>query len=186
MTTACLSDHSFQVPFRISQYVPPLVISSLFMVSLCPTALGNHEIPIPLSEAGFAASIEPRLSGTLKASNEAVTHHNLGLVLLSRQDIQAATEEFRTAIQLSSEFSDAYHGLGLCLMKSGDIPGAIQQYRQAIRLDPFYSLAHTNLGLVLELNGDTDAALEEYREAIRLRPDNPVAHNNLGILQVHR
>ncbi|MEO7860853.1 MAG: hypothetical protein ABIU05_10480, partial [Nitrospirales bacterium] len=63
------------------------------------------------SEEGYAASIEPRLSGTLKASNEAITHHNLGLILLSRQD-KAAANEFRAAIQISHYFSGAYIGLG--------------------------------------------------------------------------
>ncbi|MDR4473258.1 MAG: tetratricopeptide repeat protein [Nitrospira sp.] len=92
-------------------------IYTLMTLSQCPTAFGNYDTPLALSEEGFTASIEPRLSKSLKVSNEAITHHNLGLVLLSREDVKAAALEFQAAIQLSPEFSDAYHGFGLCLMK---------------------------------------------------------------------
>lgn len=105
MTTPPLPDRWFHVPVRMPRYIRHLVTCSVFTLSLCQAASGNHDIPIPLSEEGFAASIEPRLSASLKASNEAITHHNLGLVLLSRQDIKTATDEFQAAIQLSPEFS---------------------------------------------------------------------------------
>jgi tetratricopeptide (TPR) repeat protein len=107
-------------------------------------------------------------------------HNQLGNVIASKGDLDAAIKEYQEALRLDPNFSGAHYNLGRALASEGNLDAAIKEYQEALRLDPNFSGAHNNLGVALAIKGDQNAAIKEYREALHLEPNYFVAHNNLG------
>src|SRR4030095_2978357 len=84
---------------------------------------------------------------------------------------QDAVEEFRKAIELDRESTDAYYGLGLAYLKTGERIKAIEAFREAIRLRPEWAEAHNQLGLTYYEAGEYKTAASAFEEATRLKPD---------------
>ena len=91
-----------------------------------------------------------------------------------------AIAEYRAAIRLKPDYSEAHNNLGEALADKGQADEAIAEYRAAVKLGPGNAEAHFNLGNALDGKGQADEAIAEYRAAIRLKPDFSEAHNNLG------
>lgn len=75
----------------------------------------------------------------------ATNHNDLGLTLLSYEDVQGAIVELRKAVDSAPHVSKYHNHLGLALLKNGDIDDSIQEFREAIRLDPKYDEPRRNL-----------------------------------------
>jgi len=124
---------------------------------------------------------------TLKVTNgNYAIHNSLGLELAGKGDIDAAIQEYRTAIQIRPRYAYPYNNLGNILADKGDLNSAIQEYRQALRLNPNYADAHYNFGNALAKKGNLDAAIQEYREAIKIKPNHADAHYNIGYLLISK
>lgn len=121
-----------------------------------------------------------------KWPNTAAAHHNLGLALEMKGDLDAAIAEFTEAINFDPTLQSAHMSLGNALLKrnkEGDINSAIAEYHEVIRLDPKSETGHTNLGKALvkrNQHGDLDAAISEYRAAVGIAPGSPSTHFNLA------
>jgi tetratricopeptide (TPR) repeat protein len=111
-----------------------------------------------------------------------MAHHNLGLALEEKGQIDEAIRQCQETIRLKPDYAEAHNNLGFALVKKGLEDEAISQYQQALRLKPDYLKAHNNLAKVLEKKGLEDEAISQYQQALRLKPDNPNAHINLGIV----
>ncbi|HKF67988.1 MAG TPA: tetratricopeptide repeat protein, partial [Vicinamibacterales bacterium] len=67
---------------------------------------------------------------------DAVAHHNLGVLLHSRNQLDDAMKEYRTALRFSPDYADAHYGLALVLKALGRTADAIVEYREALRSRP--------------------------------------------------
>jgi tetratricopeptide (TPR) repeat protein len=107
-------------------------------------------------------------------------HHDLGVALHLKRDLEGAMAEFREAIRLDAKHAPAHNGLGTTLFEKGDSTGAADEFRTAIAIDPGSARGHYNLGNALRAKGDVGGAIAAYRRAIELDPGNAQPHNNLG------
>jgi serine/threonine-protein kinase len=94
--------------------------------------------------------------------------------------LDAAIQEYRTAIDLDPKYAPPHNNLGNALAEQQQVDAAIEEYRKAIDLDPKYALPHYNSGKILGDKQQLDAAIREYRSAIDLDPKLTKAHCNLG------
>ncbi len=112
--------------------------------------------------------------------NNYLAHHNLGIALYKKGQIEEAVNQYREALRLEPDDAEPHYDLGAALAVKGQTGDAIQQFQEAIQLEPDYAEAHSNLGTALAREGQIDEAIGQYREALRLQPDNAEFHYDLG------
>jgi Flp pilus assembly protein TadD len=95
--------------------------------------------------------------------------------------LDEAIENFRQAIQIKPDNSEARNNLGIAFADTGRFEEAIGNFRQAIKIKPKNSEALNNLGGVLLHQGRFDEAIEYFRKAIQIKPNNSEALDNLGV-----
>jgi Flp pilus assembly protein TadD len=123
-----------------------------------------------------------------------MAYSNLGRLIQERggptpdpRVLEQASAEYREALRLKPDFSQAHNNLASTLLDLGRFDEADAEYREALRLKPDDPEVRTNLGLVsqrrgndLQSTGRLDEAMAAYREALRLNPSDSEAHHNLG------
>jgi Flp pilus assembly protein TadD len=110
----------------------------------------------------------------------AAVHLNRGTDLAGRGQLDAAIDEFRTALRLSPDDALAHSNLGAALTSKGDLEGAIAEYRAALKAAFDDGPSHLGLGAALARQGKVDGAIDEFRIGLRLQPEDEPAHLNLG------
>lgn len=122
--------------------------------------------------------------------------NNLGCILMWREQLEEAEQQFRTVLTADRKRLDARLNLAECLLKKNDLPGtreALDGADSAALVDPAHAhlvIRHAtqwaNLGTALlglhELNSAEDAC----SRAIHLEPTNFVAKVNLGAILMAR
>jgi tetratricopeptide (TPR) repeat protein len=106
----------------------------------------------------------------------------LGRAYLGKNDLPAAEQVLRKAVQAAPELVEAHFYLGVALNLQQDRRAATACFRQATALKPGFALAHYNLGQCLREQGDQAGAIEAFRTALACKPDYVPAHVNLGEL----
>jgi len=122
-----------------------------------------------------------------KYPNNTGFHTMLGHLLMEQQkDLAGAEAEFRRAIELDKNNSDAQLKLGLVQNARGATDQALQTFLDASKTNPkeitFYLLA----GGIYERQKDWDKAKQMYQKVLELRPDNPLASNNLAYVMLQQ
>ncbi|MDP6352309.1 MAG: tetratricopeptide repeat protein [Alphaproteobacteria bacterium] len=107
--------------------------------------------------------------------------HLLGLILLQRGELAAATDLVARAADAAPATAIYHNSLGECYRMGGEAEAAITAYRRAIAADPGYAEPLSNLSLLLRDQGLIDEAVAALRQAIAIKPDYAEAHNNLGV-----
>ncbi|MBN1881851.1 MAG: tetratricopeptide repeat protein [Deltaproteobacteria bacterium] len=110
--------------------------------------------------------------------------NNRGAELLLEGNYSEAADEFRTAIEIDPNYSDAYYNLGKVYSHLEDYSSAEEYYITAIEIDPDDARYHYNLAIVYGKMEMLDKSEEEYLYAISIDPFYDKAHNNLGALYV--
>lgn len=111
-----------------------------------------------------------------------VAHMNLGAILLSRLDPQAAVTELRTAARLKPNQPEVHNMLGLALATLNRNAEAIPQFDLALRERPDYASARFNLAKALAKSGRIEEAIANLKQILAANPDDPYAKQRLGEL----
>lgn len=166
------------------------VVFLLVVFAAGSAAVGQTVVPGP--EGPTEADLEAEFSrkrDTLRASPEyqgrgkdAGSHFRLGQTLAHRGDLTGATEEYRTAIQLSPDFAEAYRGLGVVLLDRRDWAGAADALRTAVRLEVKDSDTYYWLGRALMGRQEWAEAEAALRTAAKLKPNEAEAYADLGLV----
>ncbi|MDH4237325.1 MAG: tetratricopeptide repeat protein [Nitrospira sp.] len=120
--------------------------------------------------------------------NNKKSRYALGHVYALQGKLARAEEEFRTAINIDEDYSEAHTYLGQVLANQNHWDEAIKSYRRALT-NPIYStpdLARFHLGRALAHTGDFQGAMEALEDAMTVSPPNvPPAMTQLELGRVY-
>ena len=142
-------------------------------LQILPRGAGDHRRE--LQEAVMRHRLE-------KDPHDVVAHMNLGAILLSRLDPQAAVTELRAAERLEPNRPEVHNMLGLGLAALNRNADAIAQYQLALRSRPDYASARFNLATALAKSGRIDEAVTNLRQVLAANPDDVYAKQRLAAL----
>jgi Flp pilus assembly protein TadD len=105
-----------------------------------------------------------------------------GLQLAMENHPEKSAAEFRKALEIDPDFSEAHGDLAVQYIDLGLLDAAAGELHKAIALDRSTSAHHANLSLVLMLLHQLPEAETEARTAVSLDPTNPKPHYLLGCI----
>lgn len=94
--------------------------------------------------------------------DHAATFLNLANAQADLDDLAAAEDLCRRAIELDPKLPEAHASLGYVLTAQGRVAAAIEACETAIRLSPTFTQAHWNLAIAALLAGDLPRGFTEY------------------------
>lgn len=100
------------------------------------------------SEGKFDEAVALYNKSLALAPNEHLTHFNLALAYLRRNDNLQAKHYLQKSLQLNPQYPDAWVTQGLILKRLGDLAGAEAAYKKALVLKPNHFMALVNLSSV--------------------------------------
>jgi tetratricopeptide (TPR) repeat protein len=121
-----------------------------------------------------------------KQPHSHLAHHNLGLALQERGDLDGAMQHYQQALELRPDYRASRLNLANCQWLNLRFDDAAATYRALLLLDPSYPPAHNNLGLLLARRGQTDEAMQHFTAAVDAEPRYADARVNLAVLLSER
>ncbi|MEG3845445.1 tetratricopeptide repeat protein [Microcoleus sp. herbarium19] len=112
--------------------------------------------------------------------NAGAAYHELGEILKSQEQWEAAVEAYSNAIRNNPDLSWSHNNLAESLVKLERWEESVNAYRKAIELNPDFSWSHNNLADVLLKLERWEEAVEAYSKATALNPDFSWSHNYLA------
>lgn len=98
-------------------------------------------------------------------------HHNLGVVLWARGQLDEAGEQYAAALAIDPDYASACHNLGVVRWQQGRTDEATACFRRAAELGPNVARYQSSLAFALAEQGSPDEARRHYEQARRLGPD---------------
>ena len=120
---------------------------------------------------------------TLRFTDSARVHGNLGRVYWMEGDVEPAKRELDRAIELRPrhwQTADAYNQRGVIYQQEGRHAEALQDFQRAIELYPRNPAPYVNLATTLQAFGRIDDARQALETAIAVDPRYASAYVNLG------
>jgi len=124
------------------------------------------------------------------------THHDLGMALLYRGQLDSAAAHLRAAIKgmphglgLQYDAIRMRHALGQALLAQGRLAEAVDCMSNLLRLDPNCAEAHYGLALALAGMERPRDVIAHYTTAVRIRPEvdnSPMLHDFIAGYYVNR
>lgn len=102
------------------------------------------------------------------------TYFNIGFIQSARGQTEAASENFRKALQLDNCHDMALLGLGSVAFKADKMAEAEYYYNQAARCGTYSAVPFRRLALIAGKRGDTATAERYNRQARKLDPSAPI------------
>jgi Flp pilus assembly protein TadD len=110
-------------------------------------------------------------------------YENVAYYLSQNQQIAAAIEEFRKAIEVDPRAVQARYNLASLLLTTGKADEAVELLRQAVSFVPRDYKMRSNLATALMLANRYDEALTEFQATLELNPNDATILKNMGIAQ---
>ena len=110
-------------------------------------------------------------------------HNILGNLLRHQGDLEAAEQEFKTALKCDPTFASAALSLGQILIDQKRYTAAAVYLQDALKTSPTPELQaqlQTMLAVAYAQNGETDQAIGTLERVIKDHPDDAEAHFNLA------
>jgi tetratricopeptide (TPR) repeat protein len=85
------------------------------------------------------ASFRRNLEASTLNPADASAHYNLGLIQLSRRELDAARERFSRAVEIDPEEIDAHYQLGRIARMQSRLPEAIRHFGEVVTRDPAHA-----------------------------------------------
>src|SRR5262249_44382988 len=115
---------------------------------------------------------------------------NLGLVLETSGQTDAAVEAYRTAIAWQEKGGEAseqpYTNLGGLLLDQGHAQEGAAILEKAVAMSPQNAFCHLKLGIAYRELGRLEESEQQLKQATTLEPENATAHYQLGRLYKER
>jgi len=161
----------------------PLVAIQLISMAIqhCPReARYYNDLGTALRTGGHLKEAEASLRAAIAFHPAyAEAHVNLGNLLRSQEDFNAAADCYQDAI--NREDPKAWSSFGRNLQDMGLKQRAVEAFLRAAELSPTYSDAFFNLGNAFAAQDNHPKAVDYYREVIELQPGHAAARLCRGI-----
>ena len=120
--------------------------------------------------------------------NNATAHHDLGVALFNKQNIDGALQHLQRAVDLAPKSVLSHYLLGIAQGEKGMLDEAIVSWKRILELDKRNShtlngMVHYFIGKIYGLKGMWDAAAMEFNRAAKIIPDNYLVKN--AIAEIH-
>jgi tetratricopeptide (TPR) repeat protein len=138
-----------------------------------------------LASSCSSSTPPPKSSSKAKASSKASpfsTDLGAGIVLLNRDNPNAAEQLFEKAIKANDHNAIAYYDLGVSLQDQHQTSTALAAYTNALNIDSRYVPALYNKATI-ESAAQPAQAIALYRRIVEIQPDAPTTYLNLGLLE---
>lgn len=93
-----------------------------------------------------------------------------------------AESEYRQALQLNPDLTEAQYGLGLILESRGETQKALEYYRSVASKNPNHAGAFFQIGSIAYRQNNLKEAAEAFEQAALADPNMVSAHYNLGLV----
>ena len=114
------------------------------------------------------------------ASGKPGAVHNLGLLLVKKEDYAEALKNFLIALSFAPDDAELNVACGTTLLKLGRPGEALDLFDRALRVTAELPQALMNRGIALLDLGRREEALASHQQALALRPDYAEAFLNMG------
>jgi tetratricopeptide (TPR) repeat protein len=122
----------------------------------------------------------------LTGITDAREHYDIGIKYDRRNKLKEAIEEYKKAIKLESNFSEAYNNLAYDYGLLGEQDKEISAYREALKLKPDYIKAMRNLAICYIEQGKEDEAKVWLHSLSELQPNIYGTDVDHMVLQIKR
>lgn len=102
-----------------------------------------------------------------------------GLVALGRPE--QAIEDYKNAIKINPEYTEALFNLGVIFNDTKNFDAAIDCFQQVIKINPNYVNAYNNMGATLVTMGKLDMGMGMYLRALKIESNFEDVYYNIGI-----
>ena len=116
-------------------------------------------------------------------------HNAMGLLYAySLAKPQEAENEFKKAIELDKDFSEAHNNLGTFYLSRGRYAEAAREFELALTNDLYRErvVAETNLGWALYKSGQADKGIQRIKRALALNPRYCLGWRQVGTIHAER
>lgn len=113
--------------------------------------------------------------------DQAVFHNNQGVAYLNQGEAQKALFEFKTATELSKEYTEAWNNLGLTYLFLKNYDEAKKAFEKSIKIDPKYPAPYNHMATLYYTLGDYSEAIRWTEQAIKKDKKFADAYYNQGV-----
>ncbi len=117
-----------------------------------------------------------QISGLEKGSLDytemkANSFYNLGFIYGLKAELSLAEENFKKALQLKPNWSEAHSNLGKLYELKNDLPRALEQFEKAVKNSPHRAVYYVNLATIQLKLEQKEKALKSLQQALTLEPN---------------
>jgi len=110
----------------------------------------------------------------------------LALAQAESGNVTEADVNFRSAINLDSNWVQCRNNYAVFLKKQGKLDAAKNQLSACFHIKPDYADPYFHMGEIKQMQGDLDGAIEDYQTAVNLKPQMADAQQALGLAMYER
>lgn len=138
---------------------------------------------IKLYDSARFAELEQELKSLIRAHPLDFRLLNLsGICCYRLGQFERAIDQYKKAIKLNPNFTDARINLGVVYKILGNYEQAINEYHKVIDSNPEEFRALNNIGNLFLEKGDSKSAKQWFKQALSLKPSASDVLNNLGLV----
>jgi len=170
-------------PFDVRQVLDPRVLvpflDRLTSPGVVPASAGVRTAIAQAKLGAFDASFD-----RLSAGRDLAATFLHGLALLSRNDLERAAGDFRSTLQMSSDFFPAAFYLGACYAAGGRGREAVGAWQTTLAGESDLEVAYLMSFDALARLGDWPQALDVARDGLSQWPDDPALQRRVAAASV--
>ena len=152
------------------------------IVPYAPTIPNGSPLPGTSGRDGLRSFISNIQELPSSGSSDANKMEADGRMSLGLGDRPAATNAFKSAVEMDPKFTKAWLMLGIVYMATGQSDQALDAFRKAIDSDPKELVARRTYAIALEHLRRVDGAMDAWRDVLKIAPDDTRANTELGSL----
>lgn len=131
----------------------------------------------------FATGLTTRVANPMETKyGEAYRYLIAGDAHSCRDEVDAALEKYKQALEIQADYTDAYMGIAKCLRRKGDSMGALGYFKKVLAFNAFNKEVHLQMAKCYQEAGFVEKAVRHFERAIQLDPNHVEAMFGLALV----